>query len=256
MRLPRTRSETGIYHVVLRGINRQNLFFDDEDYQHFLDTLGKHRPNCQYDVYGYCLMTNHIHLLINENTSDISRIMKRVGTSYALWYNLKYSRSGHVFQGRFKSEAVENDTYLLTVIRYIHNNPVKAGIVHKPEEYCWSSIHDYYGDGKFRSKLLEVRFVLELFDQDIDRSIQALMEFTNTVNQDECLEEEPQLRKSDKQIREEIEELMGGNPIGMFQNMERKHQNEILNRVKMQEGVSLRQIARVTGLSLSIVYRA
>jgi putative transposase len=85
-------------------------------------------------------MSNHVHLLVRENDDTISRIMSRIGTSYAKWYNQKY-RSGHVFQGRYGSECVEDDKYLLTVVRYIHSNPVKAGLVRELEAYSWSSIH-------------------------------------------------------------------------------------------------------------------
>jgi len=83
-------------------------------------------------------MANHVHLLVKESNTDISILMKRFGVSYGYWYNWKYERRGHLFQDRFKSECIEDDAYLLTVIRYIHNNPVKAAIVHKPEQYRWS----------------------------------------------------------------------------------------------------------------------
>ena len=97
MRQARQRSESGVYHVILRGINRQDIFYDDDDYQHFLETIDQMKSDDQFAVYGYCLMTNHVHLLIQENTDTISRIMSRIGTSYAWWYNRKYGRSGHVF---------------------------------------------------------------------------------------------------------------------------------------------------------------
>ncbi|MDD3024549.1 MAG: transposase, partial [Syntrophomonadaceae bacterium] len=145
MRRPRERSNSGVYHVVLRGINRQDIFYDDDDYQHLLEIIDQMKSDDQFVVYGYCLMTNHVHLLVRENTDTISRIMSRIGISYPWWYNRKYGRSGHVFQRRYGIECVENDDYLLTVLRYIHNNPVKAAMVQKPEEYRWSSIHAYYG---------------------------------------------------------------------------------------------------------------
>ena len=110
MRRPRERSESGVYHVFLRGINRQDIFYDDDDYQHFLETIDQMKSDDQFAVYGYCLMTNHIHLLVRENTDTISRVMSRIGTSYAWWYNQKYGRSSHVFQGRTEANALKTTT--------------------------------------------------------------------------------------------------------------------------------------------------
>jgi len=109
----------------LRGINRGDIFFDDDDSLRFLETLAQKKRNQEYELYGYCLMSNHVHLLVRENEDTVSRTMSRIGTSYAKWYNQKYSRSEHVFQGRYGSECVEEDKYLLTVVRYMHSKTVR-----------------------------------------------------------------------------------------------------------------------------------
>jgi putative transposase len=256
MRRPRERSESGVYHVVLRGINRQDIFYDDDDYLHFLETLDQMKSDDQFAVYGYCLMTNHIHLLVRENTDTISRVMSRIGISYAWWYNQKYGRSGHVFQGRYGSECVENDDYLLTVIRYIHNNPVKAGMVQEPEEYRWSSIHAYYGTSEYPYGLSEPAFALGVINQDREKALQVFREFMKRENEDKCLEDEVKHRKTDSEVKIEIEKLMSGEPIGKLQGMEKAKRNEILKIIKANDGVSLRQISRVTGLSVDIVFNA
>jgi len=256
MRRARERCESGIYHVVLRGINRQDIFYDDDDYQHFLETINQMKSENQFAVYGYCLMTNHIHLLIREITDSISRIMSRIGTSYAWWYNKKYGRSGHVFQGRYGSECVENDGYLLAVIRYIHNNPVKVGMIQKPEEYRWSSIHAYYGISEYPNGLSEPTFVLSVLNQDGEKARQSFEEFMKQENEDKCLEDEVKDRKTDNEVKIEIEELMNGEPVGKLQGMERANRNEILRKIKVGGGVSLRQISRVTGLSVDIIFNA
>jgi len=256
MRRPRERSNSGVYHVVSRGINRQDIFYDDDDYQHFLETIDQMKSGDKFVVYGYCLMTNHVHLLVRENTDTISRIMSRIGTSYAWWYNRKYGRSGHVFQGRYGSECVETDDYLLTVLRYIHNNPVKAAMVHKPEEYRWSSIHAYYGTTEYPCGLSEPSFALGIINQNLKRALQSFREFMNTDNKDKCLEDEVKHRKTDTEIKAEIEKLMIGEPIGILQGLERARRNEILREIKKIDGVSLRQISRVTGLSVNIVFNA
>ena len=127
-RTARKKSKTGIYHIMLRGINRQRIFEDDEDYRRFLNSLKEFKDKCGYEIYGFCLMSNHIHLLIKEGNEDLGIVFRRIGASYVYWYNWKYNRCGHLFQDRYKSETVENDVNLLSVLRYIHQNPVKAGI--------------------------------------------------------------------------------------------------------------------------------
>ena len=115
-RKARVKSKTGIYHMILRGVNRQVIFESKEDGEKFLDTLKECKKKSGYELYGYCLMNNHIHLLIKENQEDLGTIMKRIGASYVYWYNWKYERVGHLFQDRYKSEVVEDEKYLLNVL--------------------------------------------------------------------------------------------------------------------------------------------
>ncbi len=105
---------------MLRGINRQQIFEDKEDMQRFIETLLRYREQCEYVVYAYCLMGNHVHILLKEGKEDLTLILKRIAGSYVYWYNWKYRRIGHLFQDRFKSEPVDDDGYFLTVLRYIH----------------------------------------------------------------------------------------------------------------------------------------
>ncbi len=245
VRQARQRCESGIYHVVLRGINRGDIFFDDDDSLHFVETLAQKKRNQEYGLYGYCLMSNHVHLLVRENEDTVSRTMSRIGTSYAKWYNQKYSRSGHVFQGRYGSECVEDDKYLLTVVRYIHNNPVKAGLVRNPESYRWSSIHAYAGGKEYPSGLTQTEYILCIFHRNQIEAIRAFREFMKQENEDTCLDEEIKRKKTDGEVKAELEALMDGEPIGKLQSMEKEN-----------EGVTLRQIARVTGLNAMNVQRA
>ena len=136
----RKKSGTGIYHVMLRGINRQDIFEDDEDYLQMTSILrGQSErydekglrlpPFCTF--YAYCLMSNHLHLLIQEREDNISDIVKRIGVTYAHYFNKKYERNGHLFQDRFRSEPVDDIGYFITLLRYIHQNPLKASEVNK-----------------------------------------------------------------------------------------------------------------------------
>lgn len=154
-RQARKRSKTGIYHIMVRGINRQIIFEDDEDYLKFLDTIQKNKVKCKFDIYGYCLMGNHAHLLLREREETVSMVMQRLCSSFVYWYNWKYDRFGHLFQERYKSEVVEDEIYLLTVLRYIHQNPIKAGITNTLEGYRWSSYHEYIS----KNNIVDINFL-------------------------------------------------------------------------------------------------
>jgi putative transposase len=144
-RKPRVDVEGGLYHVIARGNNRRRIFDAPDDYQKFLCLLEIQKSRLPYFLYAYCLMTNHVHLLIERQTVSISRIMHRVLTGYSQYYNRKYLRSGHLLQGRHKSILCQSERYLAELVRYIHLNPVRAKMVRKPENYPYSSHHAYLG---------------------------------------------------------------------------------------------------------------
>ncbi|NPV28976.1 MAG: transposase [Firmicutes bacterium] len=254
-RTAREKSRTGIYHVIVRGINRQEIFHDAEDNQRYLEILERITRETGSAVLGYCLMGNHLHLLIQEGHESISVFMKRLGTSYALWYNRKYDRTGHVFQDRFKSESVENDAYLLTVIRYIHQNPVKAGIVERAQDFQWSSCSAYV-QGEDPCKLVQTRFILGLFADDRETAKQRFLQFMEEPATDRCLEVGSQTRISDERLGQEIKKILRGKPVSILQQMEKPERDKILRKIKEIEGSSLRQIARITGLTVHTVYKA
>jgi putative transposase len=125
-RYPRQYSKTGIYHIMLRGNERKDIFIDEEDKGKFIKIIFKKKADEAFKLYAYCLMDNHLHLVIKEQKETISQIIKKIATSYAYYFNHKYKRVGHLFQDRYKSETIEDEAYLLSVIRYVHNNPEKA----------------------------------------------------------------------------------------------------------------------------------
>jgi len=144
------------------GINKQAIFEEEEDYARFAETLTKYKEISGYKLFAYCLMGNHLHLLLKVEKEDLDVIVKRIAGSYVYWFNLKYARSGHLFQDRFKSEAVEGDSYFMTALRYIHHNPVKAGLCKKLEAYKFSSYKDYL---KGKSGLVDVDFVFSMISR-------------------------------------------------------------------------------------------
>lgn len=129
----------GYYHIVNRGVEQRIIYKEHEDFEIFLTMLCSACKIYNVQLHGYVLMNNHYHLLIETTQENLSKFMKHINASYAIYFNKTYKRSGHLWQGRFKSWYVTDETYLYTLISYIHNNPVKAKIVNKAEEYRYSS---------------------------------------------------------------------------------------------------------------------
>lgn len=144
-RISRLPSATGIFHVMQRGVNCQDLFFDDEDRHKYCRLLQYALEEGTFILHAYCLMSDHVHLLISESAGCyVSSFMHGIGTCYAKYYNAKYERTGPVFNDRFLSKPVEDTAYYLCVLRYIAWNPVKAGLCREASLYPWGSLH-YFG---------------------------------------------------------------------------------------------------------------
>jgi putative transposase len=127
-------------HVVQRGNNRQQCFLGDDDRRFYLLHLARLLREERCALHAYCVMTNHIHLLLTaESAEGCGRLMQRIGQLYAQYFNRKYERSGTLWEGRFHSSLVQTETYVLTCYRYIESNPVRAGLVVRPADYDWSS---------------------------------------------------------------------------------------------------------------------
>lgn len=163
-RSARMKGEFTTYHIMLRGNEKKEIFHGNEDKERFLRILQKAKEKYNFLLYAYCLMSNHIHMIINDNGNDISLIMKSINVSYVMYFNKKYERVGHLFQDRFRSEIIRDDTYLIELSRYIHNNPVKAGMVDDPLQYRWSSLKQYLlGESVDGFDLADIFKVLGIF---------------------------------------------------------------------------------------------
>ncbi len=260
-RRARKPSGTGVFHVMMRGINHQNIFEDTEDYYQFINTLDRMRKrydddgrvcgtNCTY--YAYCLMSNHFHLLVKEREEPIGDTVKRIAGSYVYYYNHKYLRDGHLFKERFKSEPVNDMAYFTTLLRYIHQNPVKAGIVERVGDYEYSSWHEYTGEVDPDFQLCNTEMVLGRipFEQ-----LEAYVNEPLPVDIC-CLDEDdmPKKRLSDDQVWAVIVERAGVTNISAFQQLEENIKRETLTYLK-DNGASLRQLERLTGISKSYIHR-
>lgn len=132
-----------VYHIMIRGIRRSDIFRDEGDYGVYLETLKMVKKKYPFILYSYCLMTNHVHLQIETIDDEIWNIMRDINRDYTKYFNKKYNFTGSLYDGRYKAELIEDDKYNLQVSRYIHLNPVKAKMVSEPLEYEWSSYRDY-----------------------------------------------------------------------------------------------------------------
>lgn len=240
-RTARKKSESGIYHIMLRGINRQAVFLDEEDNQHFLDVLWLCRGISAYRVYAYCLMGNHVHLLLQTGTEPLELAMKRISTRFVVWYNAKYDRMGHLFQDRYKSEPVQDDAYFLTVLRYILQNPVKAGICEQPEAYALSSARDYYYGGG----LTDTAFAEGIVGRD------TLLQYLREPNEDACMDDIPS-RLSDKTACNQLCKLVGAAELKDAAAIVSASPGKYIPELK-NAGLSIRQICRLTGIPFGIV---
>ncbi len=251
-RKARKKSSTGIYHIIMRGINHQAIFEDTEDYQRLIKTLLFYLDECRYKIYAYCIMTNHVHLLLEEGHVPIATVMRKICASYVYWYNLKYDRVGNLFQDRFKSEPVDSDKYFLQVIRYIHQNPVKAGLVKNAEQYTWSSYSEYLS----RARLTDADFVLNMFGTDRQEAINSFIKFNSTPSDDSCLEVKSKNRVTDEKAREIIKKVCKIKDATQLRQFDASKRNLLLRELKQIHHLTIRQIQRLTGINRGIIQKA
>lgn len=154
-RPPRLLLSQTFYHIMTRGNNRHKVFKSDDDYQYFLELIARYKADHPFDLYHYCLMPNHTHMLIQTNrASDFSTFMKKLNLAYFHHYHQKYGWIGHFWQDRFKSQPVGKDEYFIQCGKYIELNPIRAKLVKKPEDYTYSS-YRYYTTSVYNPLLTE-----------------------------------------------------------------------------------------------------
>jgi putative transposase len=244
----RKKSSSGIYHAVLRGINKQRIFEDNQDYRKFLEIIKTNKDKSGTIVYAYCLMNNHVHLLIKEGEESLGNTFRRIGASFVYWYNWKYNRCGHIFQDRFKSEPVETDSYFLTVLRYIQQNPTKAGMVKEIEQYPWSSYREY----TTKAEICDTKFALKLFSEDYQEALGLWQKFNQEENHDQCLEYDDGTRLNDTEATELIQSIVGVKIPSEIQRYEKQKRNHVIRKLR-GTGLSIRQISRLTGISFGVI---
>lgn len=163
-RKPRIEFPGAFYHVLARGNNKQDIFRNKQDYRVYIDRLNKYHKRYKFILYAYVLMANHVHLLIETDMIPLSKIMQGLQQSYTSYFHKKYKTVGHLFQGRYKAILCQRDAYVLELVRYIHLNPVRAGIVDTPDDFSWSSHQVYIG--RLHQPFVERDLILKMLSED------------------------------------------------------------------------------------------
>ncbi len=241
-RQPRKFSNNGYLHIIVRGIGRQVLFEDKSDYSFYLSILDRFSKETGISVIAYCLMENHVHLLIYDKEGTTPLFMKKLGVSYSVFFNRKYDRCGHLFQDRYLSETIESETHLLTVFRYILKNPQKSKIC-AAEEYQWSSYSLYEAGNSFVN--------CELIRNMIGDNDQFKIFISNNIDET-CMEYNE--KHDDEWAHERLCTLLQIRSGTELQSWNRSTRDDAIKLLK-RAGLSIRQIGRLTGIGRNIIQR-
>ncbi len=248
-RIARQSCESDIYHVFARGVGRQLIFEDDDDRSFFLGSLEKAAKARDAVLLAWALMGNHFHLLVSAPLPRVSRFMASLSTAYAGYFNGRHDRSGHLFQGRFGTEGIGDDPQLLTAVRYIHQNPQKAGLCEN-YEYPWTSYDEYVHIPRFceTDRVLEVIGGVEQFV-----SFHMAEEQSKMMDVDSGCSRRPKI--GDDAVLRLVVDIFGDDWRASLAGCGREERDARLRRLKA-EGLSVRQIERVTGIGRNIIQRS
>ncbi len=242
-RTSRVLSSSGIYHVMARGIDKENIFNNTDDFLKFLSYIGKSKEKEEFKLYAYCLMPNHIHLLLQSHQDSLGKALQRIITPYAMYFNKVYKRRGHLFQNRYKSEPVQDDSYFLTALRYIHQNPVKAGLVKKVSYYPWSSYQEY----EKKPYLIDPKLAIGMIGNKW-----MLLTHLKKIENDHCLDIETREHYTDKELLQFINSFVAPDK---FQEGTYEERKQWIQKIRENSMASNRQIARVLHLGKSTINR-
>lgn len=242
MRKARKRTKIGFYHAIIRGVDKQNIFYSEEDKKFFKNLMRKYGRKYKILYHAYCLLDNHVHLLFENPKENLSEFMQVIASVYARYFNKKYDRIGHLYQDRFASEIIENNGYYVIALRYILQNAKKAGLC-KSINYKWNSYHCY----KLKKSLITRDKIFNIFG-----SLSNLIYFLSESNDDECLD--MSLRPSEKEdynIEKICKLLQSKTPI-IKPDLPK---SEIVAKIKLLKlhGLSIRTISRITTVGKWIV---
>jgi len=240
-RKPRIHFPGALYHVISRGNQRQDIFLEDRDLKTFLSYLSEYKARYPFYLYAYSLMKNHFHLLLEVDGTPLSKIMQSLLFRYTRYFNKRYGKVGHLFQGRYKAILCDKDAYLLELIRYIHLNPIRARVVTDPEKYLWTSHLRYLG--KVKDDLIEDDFVLRQFGKKKTiarrRYRQFVMEQVDSGHQEKYYEVKDQRFLGEDSFIDDIE-------------VEKRDREDLVYDIPIE--IIAQEVSRATGVAQGKLY--
>lgn len=253
-RQARHESQTGYYHVMMRGINREFLFRHDADKCYFMELVKDQQTDRLLELVAWCVMNNHVHMIVKAEKGAMSKAIKIISLKFAAHYNRVYHRIGPVFGDRFRSESIESDAYLLGALRYIHRNPVKANITQDVAGYNWSSYREYFNDVRYISEEKKA-FVLGLFSNNL----RSLAGFHVPEDDNEYLETREDIEKSKWELAAKLMEsfcIEKGIRAAKEVTSSPEFFEEICKLLTQQGRLSLRETAKLLEVTHKMVYRS
>ena len=257
-RRARKTGVTGVYHVMLRGVNRNVVFHDDQDFSKFIKVLELHahpvdgdgiakEPSCL--IYAYCLMSNHVHLLVQEQGKTLSELMKSIGISYVSYVNKRYDRCGPLFQDRFLSEPVDDVGYFIKLLKYIHQNPLRAGMVTGLDAYPWSSWYEY----KYDKPGLCVHALP--FSGISWEEIKEMVCHINETDDEKKMGIDHSMKMTDGQARTCIACICEKEGLNSnLKELPKENRNYVIIKA-LENGIGVRQLSRITFIAHSTIHR-
>ena len=237
----------GYYHIINRGVEQRNVFLEADDYEYFEELLSFYVESFNIVLHNYCLMSNHYHLLIEIQEENLSKFMRQLNSNYAIYFNKKYARVGHLWQGRFKSWYVTDEAYLYTLMLYIEQNPLKVNMVQDMSEYPYSSYH-YFLNKSTMPLCLRKSWVVENFKDDVE----GLKAFLNASVDTSVLQE---LKKASSLVAvANVDRKPNEEKLKEFLEpaKDKKERNQLI-ALAYKKGYSQHMIAKVLGLAQSTV---
>jgi len=243
---------SNVYHIIMRGIDKQDVFYDDKDKVFFLYQLFEVKKKFNLQIYAYCLMYNHIHLVIRVKKDLLSKSIQSLGIRYSQYFNKKYNRSGSFFEERFNSKCIENKKYLMDVCRYVHRNPENAGFA-TVEDYKWSSYNEYIK----KEKIIEKKVLLYYFDNDINKFKEFTINYKRDLFQQtrESLEYEFIKRLTDEDLGKIIVKRFKLKSISDISKFDQIEKINFIKELSEFPGTNVTQLSRVTRINRKLIQK-
>ena len=237
----------GKYHIINRGVEQRSIFEEADDYEYFEELMCFYAKSFAITIHNYCLMSNHYHLLMEIEEENLSKFMRQLNMNYAIYYNKKYKRVGHLWQGRFKSWYVTDDAYLYTLMCYIEQNPLKANMVKRLEEHPYSSCH-YFLDYKAIPECLQDAWVTQNYKDDKESIETFLTSPVDTQQLQELKTASSLIGAANIDNQPKAEDL-----VKIFEDIDDTKERNIAIAKAYKQGYSQHMIAKVLELNQATV---